>query len=388
MTARYCLFGYYGQGNIGDEAILASMVRGLSSVGIQLTVYSSHPITVSRMHQVDSCKFFPLTLVKLAKSLLKRNRVSILRAIWCFIRADVIVIGGGGLFFDTPETNKWMKGYVSLVALAKRLGKRVAIVGVSVGPLHHSDSRGELKRAFEQSNLVTVRDDPSRKLLIDCGVEQSKIRVVPDFVFALPTCDKHRALDILKAETGFTTSGLVVLAPCVYNIGVEGWIDSYRALITELVLKFKLSVVLVPMQRTGGNDDLYAVERIVEKIDKSILTSVGWITGNYSPIEIQGVFALAKFVFSERLHGTIMAANTGRPFMSLAYMPKVTGVLHMLESPISGISMDAFCKQEYFHTLSEAILDSMGLPSQNNRNYALQEDAMRNFGYLVALKTC
>lgn len=386
MAARYCLFGYYGQGNMGDEAILASMVRGLSSAGIQLTVYSSHPVMVSRMHQVDSCKLFPLTLVRLAKSLLKRNRVSILRAIWCFIRADVIVIGGGGLFFDTPETNKWMKGYVSLVALAKRLGKRVAIVGVSVGPLHHWGSRGDLRRAFEQSSLVTVRDEPSRALLIDCGVEQSKIRVVPDFVFALPTCEHVRAVEILKAETGFTTSDLVVLAPCVYNIEVEGWIDSYRALIAELVSTFKLSVVLVPMQRTGRNDDLYAIERIVEKMDKSVLASVGWITGAYSPIEIQGVFSLASFVFSERLHGTIMAANTGRPFMSLAYMPKVAGVLDMLGNPTSGVSMDAFCRQDYFQALSEALLGSIKEPGKNNRAYACQEEAKRNLGYLIDLE--
>lgn len=386
MAARYCLFGYYGQGNLGDEAILASMVAGLSSAGIQLTVYSDDPILVSGMHQVDSCNIFPITLVRFAKSLLKRDRLSILRAIWRFIRADVIVIGGGGLFFDTPETNRWMKGYVSLVGLAKRLRKKVAIVGVSVGPIHHWDSRGELKRAFEHSDLITVRDGPSRALLIDCGVEQSEIRVVPDFVFALPSCEQTRAAEILKAETGFTGSDFVVLAPCVYNIGVEGWIDSYRALITEIISTSKRSVVLVPMQRTNGHDDFYAIERIIEKIDPSVLARVGWIAGAYSPTEIQGVFSLASFVFSERLHGTIMAANTGRPFMSLAYMPKVAGVLDMLGNPTSGVSMDAFCKQEYFQALREALQTSVKEPGKNNSPYSFQEEAKRNFDYLIDLR--
>lgn len=388
MTARYGLFGYYGQGNAGDEAILASIVSGLSESDIHLTVFSGQPLLTSRLHRVEACVIFPRTLWRLAKSILATGRFTIVRSVWQFIRADVVVIGGGGLFFDTPETNKWLREYISLIGLSKCLGKKVAIVGVSVGPLHHRDSEERLKRAFEQSDLITVRDEMSREILISCGVKKPQIHVIPDFVFALPPCDQLRATHILEAETGFAPIDIAVLAPCAYNMCRDGWLTSYRTLVNELVLNFNLSVVLVPMQCADGKDDRYAVDCIVEGIDDAARNRVGCIAGMYSPQETEGIFSLAKFVFSERLHGTIMAANTGRPFLSLAYMPKVTGVLAMLGKADSSVSMSAFCNQKYSKSLVDAIRRSLSEFNQNSQINTIKAEARLNLDYLIQLQDC
>lgn len=386
VTAKYCLFGYYGQGNAGDEAILASIVSGLTEHEISLTVYSAQPHLTSRLHQVESCVVFSRKWLRLAKSILRADRISTLRAVWRFIKADVVVIGGGGLFFDTPETNKWLYEYVSLIKLAKRLGKKVAIVGVSVGPLHHKDSEDGVRSAFEQSDLITVRDLMSQELLVSCGVSKTKIHVVPDLVFALPPCESERAVSILKEETGFGPENLVVVTPCAYNLDVVGWLDSYRALVNELTLALNYSVVLVPMQCVGGKDDLYAAKQIVAGIETAARPRVGVISDNHSPMEIQGVISLAKFVFSERLHGTIMAANTGRPFMSLVYMPKVAGVLNMLGKSEFGVSMSAFCDQKYLEPLIRAIKNAENDSKESNQINAIQKEARLNLDYLIQLK--
>lgn len=388
MTVKFCLFGYYGQGNAGDEAILASIVSGLTGSDIRLTVYSGQPVLTARLHKVESCVVFPRTPLRLIKSIIKTGRLSTLRAIWRFMRTDVVVIGGGGLFFDTPETNKWLKEYISLIGLAKRLGKKVAIVGVSVGPLHHRDSEAALKWAFEKADLITVRDEQSRETLALCGVENSRIRVIPDLVFALPPCERQRATEILSLETGFVPGNIVVLAPCAYNMGLDGWLDSYRLLVNELVLGLNLSVVFVPMQCIGGKDDRYAVERIVEGVDNAARDRVGCIEGVYSPQEIEGIFSLATFVFSERLHGTIMAANTGRPFISLTYMPKVTGVLTMLGKADSGVSMSVFCERNYPKSLVDIIHRSIHEVNNNSQIHKIQEEARLNLDYLIQLQSC
>lgn len=388
MTVKYCLFGYYGQGNAGDEAILASIVSGLTGSDIRLTVYSGQPVLTSRLHKVESCVVFPRTPLRLVKSIIKAGRLSTLRAVWRFMRTDVVVIGGGGLFFDTPETNKWLKEYISLIGLAKRLGKKVAIVGVSVGPLHHRDSEESLKWAFEQAHLITVRDEQSLETLVSCGVDSSRIHVIPDLVFALPPCERERAVQILASETGFDPENIVVLAPCAYNLAVDGWLDSYRSLVNELVLGLKLSVVFVPMQCIGGKDDRYSVERIVEGVDQAARDRVGCIEGVYSPQEIEGIFSLATFVFSERLHGTIMAANTGRPFISLTYMPKVTGVLTMLGKTDAGVSMSVFCDQNYPKSLVDVIHRSMREVNHDSQIHKIQAEARLNLDYLIQLQSC
>lgn len=387
MESKYCVFGYYGQGNAGDEAILASIVSGFSKTGIKLTVYSEHPLLTSQLHKVDSHQPFPKTPWAFLKALLKSNRMTTLRAIWHFIRSDVVVIGGGGLFFDTPETNRWFNEYISLILLSKRLGKKVAIVGVSVGPLHHLNSEQGLRRTFRQCDFISVRDDASRDVLVSCGIDHAEVHVIPDLVFALPPCDQDRAEEILRAEIGSIPNDLVLLAPCSYNLGLNGWLESYRSLVNELVLTYECSVLLVPMQCTGGIDDRYAVEKIIEGVDERARGNVHSISEDHSPSEIQGVFSLAMVVFAERLHGTIMAANTGRPFLSLAYMPKVSGVLGMLNMPHASVSMTEFCNKDYSKSLAKSIHGIKDSSVEFKEMNSIKEKAKLNIDYLIRLQS-
>lgn len=386
MTSRYCVFGYYGQGNTGDEAILASLVHGLSNADIAVTVYSEQPVLTSRLHKVESHRPFPKTPWTFLKALVRSNRMRTLRAVWCFVRADVVVIGGGGLFFDTPETNRWFNEYISLIRLAKWIGKKVAVVGVSVGPLHHLNSEEGLRTTFGQCEFISVRDDLSRDILVSCGIDKDQINVIPDLVFALTPCKESRAKEILISEIGLVPENLIVLAPCAYNMGVQGWLESYTSLVNELVLTYERIVLLVPMQCVGGLDDRFAIRKILDGIDDAARGSAYSISENYSPREIQGIFSLAMFVFSERLHGTIMAANTKRPFLSLVYMPKVSGVLAMLGVPHAGVSMSEFCGENYGEALAKSI-HGLNAPSADSHQInAVQERASLNLEHLIRLQ--
>lgn len=387
MTSNYCVFGYYGQGNTGDEAILASIIDGLSTADIRLAVYSDQPQLTSRLHSVAAFRPFPKTPWRLLKALIKSNRSETIRSLWQFLRADVVVVGGGGLFFDTPETNKWLKEYYRLIDLAKRLGKKVAVVGVSVGPFHHQESEIGLGAAFSKCDFISVRDEQSRFILVACGVEEASVEVIPDLVFALPPCDRTRAIEILNIETGMGPDNLVVLAPCSYNMEVAGWLDSYRDLVNELTTTHTFWVVLVPMQLNGQRDDREAVEAIIDRIDDAARGRVGYISKVYAPGEIEGIFSLASFVFSERLHGTIMAANTGRPFLSLAYMPKVSGVAGMLGKLDSCVSMTEFCSQDYGKVLASKIRCLADEPSEAGLIHQIRDSARHNFLHLSRLKS-
>ena len=83
--------GYYGFGNLGDEAILAAMLEHLRDVLAQtrFTVVSDDPVRTSAEYGVRSIHWKEYDLVN------RHIRVS-----------DLVILGGGG-FFRNPSGLRW-----------------------------------------------------------------------------------------------------------------------------------------------------------------------------------------------------------------------------------------------------------------------------------------
>ena len=60
-----------------------------------------------------------------------------------------------------------------------------AVFAVGVGPLTRSDSRARVGEVLRKVDLVTVRDDESAALLVECGVPGETVHVGADLVWAL-----------------------------------------------------------------------------------------------------------------------------------------------------------------------------------------------------------
>tara|TARA_R100000656_G_scaffold82155_1_gene60127 strand:+ start:91 stop:1254 length:1164 start_codon:yes stop_codon:yes gene_type:complete len=353
---RFSIFGYYGQGNAGDEAILAALIDGIQAElpDANISVCSARPNATKTEHRVNAYPYFGIDLKAIVKGILGKNRIGYLNAIISFFRSDVIVIGGGGLFFDTPETNKWFFGYINLIRRAKRFGKKVALVGISVGPLHHKGSEQAIAETFALVDLISVRDNRSKETLIRCGVDESKINVIPDLVFTLESASEKRVVNILKKES-FPLKGCrnIALTPCSYNTEQPGWLEQYVEFCEHAVAELNCNLWLIPMQRHECHDDLGAIERIYSNLSPEAQNKTYKLCGLYNAKEIQGIISKADCVLAERLHGSIMAINTNTPVMSIAYMPKVAGVLKLAGLQNRIISNDDFLSGNF---LSKTLL--------------------------------
>lgn len=331
---RFSIFGYYGQGNAGDEAILSALVDGIRAElpNANISVCSARPDETKKNHHVNAFPFFSIKPKSIIKGLLRKTRKNYINAIFSFFRSDVIIIGGGGLFFDNPESNKWIFGYINLIHRAKRFGKKVALVGISVGPLYHKGSEEAIAEAFALADLISVRDNTSRDTLIRCGVAPDRIKVIPDLVFTLNSASDERVKEILTTES-FPHGDCrnIVLTPCCYNTTQTGWLQQYIAFCERAVAELDCNLWLIPMQRNDNHNDLTAIESIHSKLSKKAKNQAFTLRGIYSAKEIQGIISKADFVLAERLHGSIMAINANTPVMSIAYMPKVAGVLELAQ---------------------------------------------------------
>ena len=54
MTKKYCISGYYGFDNFGDETILKILVENLKKIDSEITVFSSNPLKTSKDLKVNS----------------------------------------------------------------------------------------------------------------------------------------------------------------------------------------------------------------------------------------------------------------------------------------------------------------------------------------------
>lgn len=387
---HFSIFGYYGQGNAGDEAILAALTDGIkqhiphSSIG----VYSANIEETEHTHGVKAYSFFGIDFKSIIKGILRKSRITYLKSVFNFFKTDIVVIGGGGLFFDSPETNKWIYGYINLIHRAKRFGKKVALVGISVGPLHHKDSEIAIATAFNRVDLISVRDQSSRELLIKCGVDAAKINVIPDLVFTLAPASDERVNDILRNEQ-FIVDGKknIVLTPCCYNTEREGWHKQYAEFCSTAIETLSANIWFIPMQRNNAHDDLSAINEIIALLPNEAKSSIFTLKGIYSAREVQGIIGKADFALAERLHGSIMAINGKIPVRSIAYMPKVTGVLELAQLHESLIGMEDFLDGSAHDSLINAAKALMQTtPNFDQKFTAAIRLAKSNFEKLAALK--
>ena len=151
--------GYYGFGNLGDEALLAGMLTGLQEHSV--TVLSQRPAATRALHGVGAA-----------------HR---LRGLAALLNHDALISGGGGLLQDKTSARS-LRYYLGVLELAQRLGKRTVVYGQSVGPLSPDGERAVAQAL--RGLPVAVRDGPSQVLVETAGHVSAEL--VADSALLLP----------------------------------------------------------------------------------------------------------------------------------------------------------------------------------------------------------
>ncbi len=279
--SKVVLSGYYGFGNLGDEAILQGLARGLSQKGHSVTILSENPEHTERAYGFKSC-----------------SRIA--GALPALLQADVLVSGGGGLLQDKTSFRS-LQYYLGLIRLARMLGKKVIVYGQSIGPL---SERGQKEIARTLNGIpVAVRDYASQDLLRNIHIQST---LVADAALLLePPQPLPSSLDVLLIPRGHypdLQEGLLNLAHDLLERG------------------FKVGVSMVQ-----PNED---------SKDLNELVGLGCIDCPAETVtELLEVISQSRYVVSGRLHGLILASLAGVSFCGLVYDPKVKAFLQEMQAP-------------------------------------------------------
>ena len=149
--AHLLLSGYFGCGNLGDDAILLGFVEGLKNTPHDLTVLSGNPDDTFRNYGF--------------RSVPRKDMKSVREAIE---RCDALVYPGGSIFQDVTSF-KSVAYYSQLVKWAKGANKKVVLLGQGVGPLTGFLGKGAARSAFNSADAIAVRDPQSLSTLKSLG---------------------------------------------------------------------------------------------------------------------------------------------------------------------------------------------------------------------------
>jgi polysaccharide pyruvyl transferase CsaB len=292
------LAGYFGSGNLGDDAILLGFVHNLGD-GFDITILSGAPEETYRNYGLRSV---PRKDLKAVDEAIKK--------------CDVLVFPGGSIFQDVTSL-KSVAYYSQLVKKAKQAGKRVYLLGQGVGPLNRFLGKRMAATAFSSADVITVRDPSSASALQSLGIK-GHVRVTADAAFLLrPGGDP-------EGQT-FTVGNMttVGISPRPYGKDRKAICRLFGDL-AKLLFQNNMMPVLIEMDR---NED----GPLIQEIAKTQGGKVPDIRRLQTPMQVQQRMARMDSVIAMRLHGGILAATVGVPPFMISYDPKVAAFAKLME---------------------------------------------------------
>jgi polysaccharide pyruvyl transferase CsaB len=299
---RIGLLGSYGGLNVGDEAILTSIVSSLRTncPFAEIVVFSRNS-GHTRMHH-------PVDRVVDARSGLRQAVTDEIAQL------DLLVLGGGGLLYDGEA-----RVYLREVRAAQARGIPTVAYAIGAGPLIVPEDCRAVREVVSAMSRVTVRDEESKRVLEDVGVAGA-MEVVADPALLL-TPEPFTAEMLLSegVQHGSRLIGMSVREPgrAAPNLDVDAYHALLAAVADFMVHRYEARILFVPMERQDVRHSHAVLADMVTADQARVLN------GCYPPRQILGLMEHLDFVVGMRLHFLIFAGIAGVPFLPLPYAGKV-----------------------------------------------------------------
>ena len=343
---QIAIIGNYGATNIGDDAILAAILKSHSEYNF--TVFSADHHKTNNQFGIKSAPLFPLGF----RSFLKngfRHSIKALREV------DAVILGGGGLMQDNYLYAcllwAWQIFWVRL------LRKPLFIYATGVGPLQTWLGRWLTRWIYNYAQVITVRDAYSCDLLRQIGVNEQchdpaqhkKIYTNSDPVFLF------KASNFVKKRT--KNLFIISLRPFLqHNTNI---INIFTRFLKKLKSKHNAEFIFICMQKIKESDH-QIINPLIEKVGGEI----------YHPKHFSDLIQImqrAEFAIGMRYHFLIAAFVANIPMIPISYSPKVSALFQ--DTPLEPLLIE-------LHDLNLKILekkfDYLQKHTKKNKNNILK----------------
>jgi polysaccharide pyruvyl transferase CsaB len=322
-TLPVLISGYYGFDNLGDEAILESILQWFEKRDdVHPVVLSNDPMATFDSYGVDSIR-----------------RTSLWQILKRLCGAPVILQGGGGLLQDKTSTKSLMY-YLGIMLLGFVTGRRVVAFGQGIGPLDGEFAPLLVGEFLSQCDLVCMRDFKSYSFCQQRLPITANIKLMADAALLLNSADSEIVEDIYLQEN-IDLVGKPLVAFCVRGSRRDQvQINAIARAIDITTSNLGGGVVLIPFHHPEDFEYAEIIRKHVNDKDSVVV-----VKGKYRPAEMLGLIGKCDLVVGMRLHSLIFAANMGVPFVAMSYDPKIDefagefGIKPAVHTPLVGPEM-------------------------------------------------
>ncbi len=313
--------GYYGYGNLGDEAILESLVSSLKDRfdgdKLEIVVLSNDPERTEDDHGVNAAnRWNPAVVFQTLKN------------------SELLISGGGGLLQDrTSPPSLWY--YLMIIYLARILSVPTYVLGQGIGPITRKYNELLLKGATSGVRGFLVRDDESAELLRSFGVKDDKLIAGEDLAFLLPRNGNNRDEYLSSPDKEIVAAAL--------RSDVRGRSDVLRAVSSGLDMlheKFDVNVVLFSTHSLSDDDMSNDLQASTETSCKIIDVD------HLSPVQLVEMMQGLDLVIAGRLHALIFAIISNTPVQGISYDPKMDNLIKDLNELDGGTNFSLWQPDE------------------------------------------
>ena len=306
---RILMYGYFGAGNIGDEAILEIQIKILRELNpnIEISILTHNEKRAKELN-VKPYDF-----------------KDILKIINAIEECDLIISGGGGLFQDISGTCTPLY-YGLIMYLGEIIQRPVFIFGQGFGPITTKKGISYTKKLLPFCAKATFRDKESLKEFKEYAPNIPAFYTA-DPAFAYEVGNSERGIKLLQ-KLGINMDKKIIyfsireFKNLDYKIIAEG-INKWYNLLQDK----NIQIVIIPFQFVFDKD-------ISENISKLLLPE-NYCFSEVKVSELMDLFAVdnCELIFSTRLHGIILGSISHKCCIAISYAFKVQRICDILEAP-------------------------------------------------------
>lgn len=327
---RVLVAGPYGGYNLGDEFILHSIAHTLTERGHEVIATSGDRNYTQQHHGVASVPLLDLKKVKF-------TALSEVR------KVDALVIGGGQQIHEGRLGNPIWGFLPNLCHLSQVAAKHNIPVfwwSVGVSPIQTRMGKWMVRRAAMAARVILVRDHRSHERLTGLGIDDKRIQLAADPVFAVQRARHQESRQYIEQLLGTDLQNrpIILFAPAAdYQIGI-GHLPSLIHGVRQAALDMNALVLVKAMDQR-------------QRFDASLLLRHEFQTDPifrllpmqpFSETALRFLFAGVDLTVSTRMHALILSATQGTPWVNIARSEKMTALSERLGVPsLSTVDLQA-----------------------------------------------
>lgn len=350
------LFGYYGVGNFGDEAVVATLIRNIRrrQPDARIVGISLNPGDTTARHGIDA---LPIRRTFMPAPIATGNRIAahfigILQALFLKLPAeaaftlrslaavgsiDMIVVAGSGGVYDWWH-GPWSHPFTHFrwALAAALLGTPMLYLSVGAGPFKTTLGKFFFRFALSHAAYRSFRDEASLQWMEVIGMKKPA-HLFPDMAFDIAV--KHTAPNRIAAP-GRTRVGMNALPffhsewAALYDTGGA---DSYRAYIDTLadfvywLLRHNCDVVFFHSQAGDQFLDKDIIGALEQKPDAALWRSCIHSPAAQTVDELLDHIGSLDIVVASRFHAILFSYLLKKPVLGISYHHKVDDLMTRLE---------------------------------------------------------